>query len=218
MHSYKGHTETEGVDRELRSWSVDITFLFFPHQVSAFTQPMHNLPSVVQSLSHVWLFVTPWTAACQDPLSFIIPRVCSNSCPLSQWFYLTISSSVAHFSSCPKSFPASGSFLMSWLFTSGDESIGASASASVLPNEYSGLISFRIDWFDVLVVSPRDSQGSSPAPQFECIIILGMKISTCQFGRVGDANIQTMVLTKATEQNSWYPFHESHWEAWEHVL
>ena len=99
---------------------------------------------------------------------------------------------------------------MSWLFTSDDESIGASASASVLPNEYSGLISFRIDWFDVLVVSPRDSQGSSPAPQFECIIILGMKISTCQFGRVGDANIQTMVLTKATEQNSWYPFHESH--------
>ena len=38
---------------------------------------------------------------------------------------------------------------MSWLFTSGDESIGASASASVLPNEYSGLISFRIDWFDL---------------------------------------------------------------------
>ena len=94
-----------------------------------------------------------------------------------------------------------------------------SFSLSISPsNEHSGLISFRIDWFDVLVVSPRDSQGSSPAPQFECIIILGMKISTCQFGRVGDTNIQTIVLTKATEQNSWYPFHESHWEAWEHVL
>ena len=72
MHSYKGHTETEGVDRELRSWSVDITFLFFPHQVSAFTQPMHNLPSVVQSLSHFWLFVTPWTAAHQASLASTI--------------------------------------------------------------------------------------------------------------------------------------------------
>ena len=64
------------------------------------------------------------------PLS---PRVCSDSCPLSWWCYLTISSSVIPFSSCLQSFPASGSFLMSWLFTSGGQSIGASASASVLP-------------------------------------------------------------------------------------
>ena len=49
------------------------------------------------------------------PLS---PGVCSNSCPLIWWCYLTISSSVAHFSSCPQSFPASGSFPMSWLFAS----------------------------------------------------------------------------------------------------
>ena len=58
---------------------------------------------------------------------------CSNSCPLSQWCHPTISSSVAPFSSCPQSFPASGSFLMSWLFTSGGQRIGASASAPVLP-------------------------------------------------------------------------------------
>ena len=56
-----------------------------------------------------------------------------NSCPLSQWCHPAISSSVVHFSSCLQSFPASGSFLMSWLFTSGGQSIGASASASVLP-------------------------------------------------------------------------------------
>ena len=61
------------------------------------------------------------------------PGACSNSCPLSQWCYPTISSSVIPFSSCSKSFPASGSFLMSQLFASGDQSIGASASASVLP-------------------------------------------------------------------------------------
>ena len=58
---------------------------------------------------------------------------CSNSCPLSCWCHPIISSSVIPFSSCLKSFPASGSFPMSWLFTSGGQSIGASASASVLP-------------------------------------------------------------------------------------
>ena len=56
----------------------------------------------------------------------------SDSCPLSRWCYLTISSSVALFS-CPQSFPASGSFPVSWLFASGGQIIGASASASVLP-------------------------------------------------------------------------------------
>ena len=56
--------------------------------------------------------------------------VCSNSCPLSWWYHPTISSSVSAFSSCPQSVPASGSFLMSWLFVSGGWSIGASASAS----------------------------------------------------------------------------------------
>ena len=61
------------------------------------------------------------------------PRVCSNSGPLSQWCHPTILSSVIPFSSCLQSFPASGSFLMSQFFTSGDQSIGVSASASVLP-------------------------------------------------------------------------------------
>ena len=59
--------------------------------------------------------------------------LCSKLCPLSQGCHLTISSSVAHFSSCPQSFPAERSFPMSQLFTSGGQSIGASASASVLP-------------------------------------------------------------------------------------
>ena len=61
------------------------------------------------------------------------PGVYSNSCSLSQWCHPTISSSVAPFSSCCLSFPASGSFPMSWLTTSGGQSIVASASASVLP-------------------------------------------------------------------------------------
>ena len=61
------------------------------------------------------------------------PGVYSNSCPSSQWCHPTISSSVIPFSSCPQSFPASWSFPMSQLFTSGGQSIGVSASASVFP-------------------------------------------------------------------------------------
>ena len=88
---------------------------------------------VVQSLSCVWLFVTPWSAASQASLSFTISWSCSNSCPLSQWCRPTISSSVVPFSSCLPSFTASESFLMSQFFASGGQSIGASVSASVLP-------------------------------------------------------------------------------------
>ena len=60
------------------------------------------------------------------------PRACPNSCPSSQWCHPTVSSSVVPFSSCLRSFAASRSFLMSWLFTSGGQRIGASVSASVL--------------------------------------------------------------------------------------
>ena len=87
-------------------------------------------PFVVQSLSHVPLFVTPWTAACQATYPSPSPEVGLDSCPLYQWCHPTISFS-APFSSCLQSFPASGSFPMSWLFASGGQSIGA--SASVLP-------------------------------------------------------------------------------------
>ena len=87
---------------------------------------------VVQSLSRVQLFATPWTAAPQAPCPSPSPGVCSNSCPLSRWCHPTSSSSVAPFSSCPQSFPASESFPVSWLFASGGQGSWASASASVL--------------------------------------------------------------------------------------
>ena len=61
------------------------------------------------------------------------PRVHPNQCPSSQWCHPTISSSVSSYSSCPQSLPASGSFPMSQLFTSGGQSTGVSASTSVLP-------------------------------------------------------------------------------------
>ena len=77
--------------------------------------------------------VTPWTAARQASQSNATPRGCSNSCPSSQWCPPTISSFVVPFSSCPQSFPKSGSFQTSQLFASGSQSIGVSASTSVLP-------------------------------------------------------------------------------------
>ena len=70
--------------------------------------------------------------ACPSPS----PRVCSNSCPLSRWCHPTISSSVSLFSSCPQSFPESGSFTLGWLLVSGGQTIGA--SASVLPMNIQG--------------------------------------------------------------------------------
>ena len=90
--------------------------------------------------SHVWLFATPWTGAHQASLSLTISWSCQSSCPLNQWCHPTISSSVAPFSSYPQSFPVSGSFPMSWLFTPGGQNLGASALASVLPMNIQ-------DWF-----------------------------------------------------------------------
>ena len=87
----------------------------------------------------------------RPPCPSSTPGVHPNPCPLSLWCHPTISSSVVPFSSCLQSFPASRSFSMSQFFASGGQSISFSCSISP-SNEYSGLISFRIDWFDLLVV------------------------------------------------------------------
>ena len=91
-----------------------------------------NSFSSVQLLSHVWLFATPWTAVPQHPCPSPTLGDCWNSCPLNQWYHPIILSSVVPFS-CLQSFPASGSFPMSQLFASDGQSIGVSASTSVLP-------------------------------------------------------------------------------------
>ena len=93
------------------------------------------------------------------------PGACSNSCPLSWWCHPTISSSVTPFSFCLQPFPASGSFPLNQFFESGGQSVGASASASVLPvNIQDGFPLGLMIW------SPccsRDSQESSSTSQFE---------------------------------------------------
>ena len=95
------------------------------------------------------------------------PRVYPNPCPSSQWCHPTISSSVGPFSSCLQSFPELGSFQMNRFFTSCSQSIGVSASPSVLPMNIQ-------DWFPLWGLiespcSPGDSQESSPTPQFKSI-------------------------------------------------
>ena len=103
-------------------------------------QTYKNITSSFQSLSCVRLIVTPWTAACQASLSFTIPQSLLKLMSIE----LMMPSShliVCHpFSSCPQSFPASGSFPMSPLFASGGQSIGASAAGSVIPMNIQ-------DWF-----------------------------------------------------------------------
>ena len=99
------------------------------------------------------------------------PRVYPNPCPLSWWCHPTISSTVIPFSSCPQSFPASGSFQMSQLFASGGQSIGVSASTSVLPMNTQDW--FPLGWTGWISCSPRDSQESS-TPQFKSINSLAL--------------------------------------------
>ena len=100
---------------------------------------------------------------CQSPT----PWVYSNSYPLSQWCHPTILSSVIPFSSCLQSFPASGSFQMSQFFTSGGQSIGVSASASVLPMNIQSW--FPSGWTGWISFQFKNSQESSPTPQFKSI-------------------------------------------------
>ena len=115
--------------------------------------PRNPAGRVSCSVSQSWLFATPWTVACQASLSFSISWSLFKlmSTESSQWCHPTISSSVIPFSSCLQSFPASRSFLMSHSFASGGQSIGASASAAVLPMssqdwfplQLTGLISYQ---------------------------------------------------------------------------
>ena len=105
------------------------------------------------------------------PLS---PRLCSNTYPLSRWSYLTIPSSAVPLSFCLQSFPASGPFLITWLFASGGQSIRASASTSVLSVNIQ-------DWFPLgltglISCSPINSQESSQVSQFESINSLVLRL------------------------------------------
>ena len=124
--------------------------------------------SSVQLLSHVWLFATPWTVAHQASCPSLTPWVYSNSFASSRWCHPTISSSVIPFFSHLQSFPASGSFQMSQLLASGGQSIGVSASASLLPMNiqdwfpfgWTGWISFAVQGILKSLLQHHSSKAS----------------------------------------------------------
>ena len=98
-------------------------------------------------------FQPHWLQHTRLPCPSLYPWVCSNSCPPSQWCYLTILSSAIPFFFCLQSFPAAGSFPMSWLFAShGPKILEPQLQQQSFQRIYTGLISFRIDWFDLLAV------------------------------------------------------------------
>ena len=130
------------------SWSF--YFKYFRVQITPLA--LHFCPVENKGKFNVWIFSpkcvffllficevmsdslqTQWPQHARYPCPSVSPKVCSNSCPLSQWCYLIISSSAAPFSFCLRSFPASRSLPVRWLFTSGGQSVRVSASASTLP-------------------------------------------------------------------------------------
>ena len=119
-------------------WLIFILELFLNCTVASINHELCGLSyhcSVAKSCLTLW---TPWTVARQAPVSLLSPRVCANSCLLSQWCHPTISSSVAPFSFCLQSFPASGSSPMSWFFASGGQSnhLSTSSTKPQIPNSY----------------------------------------------------------------------------------
>ena len=123
------HQQCEGGNKY---FSQIVRMLFYPHKTAQARWTKHCCSVTKLCLT----LVTPWTTACQTSLSFTISWSLLKPCPLSWWCPPIVSSSVSPFSSYPQSFPASGSFPMGRLFTSGGQSIGA--SASVLPMNTQG--------------------------------------------------------------------------------
>ena len=113
-------------------------------------------------LSRVWLFNTMNCSTPGSPVFHCLPEFAQTHVHWVSDAIQPFHPLVTPFSSCPQSFPASGSFPMSWLFTSGSQSIGASALTSVLPANIQGW--FPLGWLIWSPCCPRDSQESSPAP------------------------------------------------------
>ena len=124
------------------------------------------------------------------------PRVCSNSCPLSRWCCLTISSSVTCFTSCPQSFPASGSFPMSQLFASGDQCTGASASASVLPVNIQGW--FPLGLICLISLLSKGLKSLLQSHSSKASILLCSAFFMVQLSHLNTTTGKTIALTRQT--------------------
>ena len=131
------------------------------------------------------------------PCPSATPGACSNSCPSSRWCHLTISSSVVPFSSCLQSFPASWAFPVSQYFASGGQSIRVFSFSISLSNDYSGLILFRMDWFN-----PLAAQGTLKSllqhHSSKASILRGSAFFTVQLSHPYMTTGKTIALTRWT--------------------
>ena len=152
------------------------------------------------------------------PCPSLSPGVCSNSCPLCQWCHPTISCSVSPFSSCPQSFPTSGSFPVSQLFSSGCQSIGASASALVLPMniqgwfplELTGLITKSlISWKGHWLISPSyNVPDQSPS----CLVWMFLLMGSFQYPQAAKfVSIILFLWTCLISRNVWWCGLNAYW-------
>ena len=126
--------------------------------------------SIFTNCSVIQLSLTLWSHGLQHtglPCSLLSSTVCSNSCSLSWWCHPTISFSATYFAPCSQSFPASGTFPVSWLFTSGGQNIGASASVSVLPMNIQGW--FPLGLTGLISLQSKGLSRVSSTPQFKSL-------------------------------------------------
>ena len=152
-------------------WSLDRGSVQFSHSVVSNSLRLHGLQHA--------------RPPCPSPT----PGVYSNSCPLSWWCHPTISSSVFPFSSCLQSFQASGSFPMSQFFTAGGQSIGVSASASVLPMNMQ-------DWFPLGVTGWISFQSKELSRVFSNTTVQNHQFFGAQFSLWSNSHIRTWLLEK----------------------
>ena len=145
--------------------------------------------SSVQSLSRVWLFATPWIAACQASCPSPTPGVHSDPHPSSRWCHPAISSSVVPFSSCPQSLPVSESFPMSQLFAWGDQSTGVSALASFLPKNTQ-------DWSPLGWTGWISLQSKGLSRVFSNTTIQKHQFFSAQLSSQSNSHIHTWLLDK----------------------
>ena len=163
--SHKGHSRIPRSSMVLFVWSG---FHFMVGIDNLLIYGASQVWFVVHLLSHVWLHELQHARLpCPSPS----PRVFPSSCPLNRWCHPIISSSATRFSSCHQSFPVSGSFPMSWLFASGGQNIGT--SASVFPISGGSLVKNLLanaGDMDSIPKSGRSPGGGNGNPlQYSCL-------------------------------------------------